>query len=63
VKERLKLLNLRVHHVMIQSEIKYLIGAKHLGLQRPGFAVETGPNANGPGFSYGKTIATVWFWF
>ena len=63
VKEGLKLDNLRTDHVMIRSELKYLIGAKHLGLQRPGFEVETGPNASGPGFSCGKTVATVRFRF
>jgi hypothetical protein len=63
LKERLKLHNLRIHHVMVQSELKYFIGAKHLGLQRPGFEVETGPNGNGPGFSCGKTVATVQFRF
>ena len=63
VNERLILHNLRIHLVMIRSELKYSIGANHLGLQRPGFEVETGPNANGPGFSSGKTIATVWFRF
>jgi hypothetical protein len=63
VKERLKLHNLHIHHVMIRSELKYLIGAKYLGLQWPGFEVETGPNASGPGFSCGKTVATVRFQF
>jgi hypothetical protein len=63
VKERLQLHNLRMHHVMIGSELKYLIAAKHLGLQRLDFEVETGPNANGSGFSYGKIVATVRFWF
>jgi len=41
---------------MIRSELKYLIGVKHLGLQWLGFEVETGPNASGPGFSCGKTL-------
>jgi hypothetical protein len=31
VKDRLKLHNLRIHHVMIRSELKYLIGAKNVG--------------------------------
>jgi len=45
VKERLNLHNLRIDHVIIQSELKYLMGAKYLGLQRLGFEVETSPNA------------------
>jgi hypothetical protein len=48
---------------MIRSELKYLIGAKYLGLQRPVFEVETGPNANGSVFSCGKTVATAQFRF
>jgi hypothetical protein len=63
VKERPKLHNQRIHHIMIWSELQYLIWAKHLSLQRTCFEVETGPNANGPGFSGGKTVATVWFRF
>jgi len=31
VKDRLKLHNLGIHHVMIQSELKYLIGAENVG--------------------------------
>jgi hypothetical protein len=61
LKERPKLHNLRIQHVMIRSELKYLIGAKLLGLQKPGLEVETGPNANGPDFSCGKTVAAVRF--
>jgi len=53
---RLILHNLHIHHVMIRSELKYLIGANQLGLQKPGFEVETGPNAHGPGFSCGKPL-------
>ena len=63
VKERLELHNLHTDHFTIPSELKYLIGARYLGLQRPGFEVETGPNASGPGFSCGKTVATVRFRF
>jgi len=40
-----KLHNLRIDHVITQSELKYLIGAKYLGLQRPRFDIETSPNA------------------
>jgi len=31
VKELVKLHNLRIHHVMIRSELKYLIAAKAVG--------------------------------
>jgi hypothetical protein len=31
VKDRLKLHNLHIHHVMIRSELKYVIGAKNVG--------------------------------
>jgi len=51
VKERLELHNLHTDHVMIPSELKYFIAARYLGLQSPGFEVDTGPNTNGPGFS------------
>jgi len=53
----------RTDHVTMRSELKYLIGARYLGLQRPGCEVETGPNADGPGFSCGKTVAKVLFRF
>jgi len=56
VKERLKLHNLRIDHVTIQSELKYLIGAKNLGLQMPGFEVEPGPNAMVPIFHVVKPL-------
>jgi hypothetical protein len=45
VKERLKLHNLRIDHVTIRSELKYLIGGQNLGLQRPGFEAKPSPNA------------------
>jgi hypothetical protein len=63
VKERVELHNLRTDHVMIQSELKYLIGARYLGLQRPDVEAETGPNANSPSFSCGKLVAMVVFQF
>jgi hypothetical protein len=63
VKEQIKLHYPHIHHVMIRSELQYLIAAKYLSLQRPGFEVETGPNANGLGFSGGKTVDTVQFQF
>jgi hypothetical protein len=43
VKERLKLQNLRIHHVMIRSELKYLIGGKIVNLKRRVFGGKTGP--------------------
>jgi hypothetical protein len=42
----LKPYNLRIDQVMIQSKLKSSFGAKNPGLQRPGFMVEPGPNAN-----------------
>jgi len=56
VKERLKPHNVHIHHVMIQSELKNLIGAKDLGLQWPGFEVELGPNATVWGFHVVKPL-------
>jgi len=41
---------------MIQSELKYIIGAKNLGLQKPGFEVEPGPNATVQGFDVLKPL-------
>ena len=37
--------NTRIDYVMIPYESKNLIGAKMLGLELPGFPVETGPKA------------------
>jgi hypothetical protein len=45
VKERLNRHNQHIDHVMIRSELKYLIGVKNRGLQWPGFEVEPAPNA------------------
>jgi hypothetical protein len=59
VKEHLKLHILRIHHVTIRSELKYLIGAKNPGLQLPGFEVEPGPNATVRGFHVVKPLP--WF--
>jgi hypothetical protein len=63
VKEQPELHILRIHHVTIRSELKHFIGARYLGLQRPGYEVETVPNANGPGISCGKSVAKVRFRF
>ena len=56
VKQRLKLYNQHIDHVMIRSELKYLIGAKNLGLQWPGFEVEPGPNVTVEGFHVVKPL-------
>jgi hypothetical protein len=56
VKERLKLQNLRIDHVTIRSELKYLIEAKNLGMQWPGLEVEPGPNATVRGFHVVKLL-------
>jgi hypothetical protein len=56
VKERLKLHNMHIDHVTIRSELKYLIGAKDLALQWPGFEVEPGPNAKVWGFHVVKPL-------
>jgi hypothetical protein len=50
VKEQLEVHNLHIHYVMIRSELKYLIQAKTLRLQWPGFEVESGPNEMVRGF-------------
>ena len=41
---------------MIRTELKYLIGAKNLGLQWLGFEVEPGPNATVRGFHVVKPL-------
>jgi len=60
VKELLKLHNLCIDHVMIQSELKYLISAKVVRLKCRVFGGKTG---NGPGFRVVKPVATVRFRF
>ena len=44
---------------MIRSELKYLIGAKILGMRVLGFPVETGPNAMVWVFHMVRRIETV----
>jgi len=61
VKERLKLDIRRTDHVVIQSELKYLIGGKMPGLPAPGFPVETGPKATVRVFRVVRPVATVRF--
>jgi hypothetical protein len=45
VKERQELHNLRIDHVMIRSQLKYLIGAKVVRLKCRVFGGKTGPMA------------------
>jgi hypothetical protein len=45
-----------IDHVTIRSELKFLIAAKDLGLQLPGFEVEPGPNATVWGFHVVKPL-------
>jgi len=61
VKERLKLDILRTDHVVIRSELKYLIGWKMPGLPGPGFPVETGPKATVRVFPVVRPVETVRF--
>jgi hypothetical protein len=55
VKEGLKLDNLHTDHVMIRSELKYLIGAKIVDFKCRVFGGKTAPISYGPGISCGKT--------
>jgi hypothetical protein len=48
MKELVKEANVRIHHVMIRSELKYLIGGKVVRLKCQGIGHKPGP------------IATVW---
>jgi len=61
VKERLKLHNLRTDHVMIRSELKYLIGAKIVNLKCRVFGGKTGPMATVRVFGVVRPVATVRF--
>jgi hypothetical protein len=55
VKEQVKLDNLRLEHVTIRSELRYLIGAQVVRLKYRVFGVVNRPNCNGPGFWCGTT--------
>jgi hypothetical protein len=59
VTERNKLHNLFVDHVTIQSEMKYLLGAKHLGLQMTDFEEEPGSDATVWVFHVVKLLLTL----
>jgi len=59
VKEGLKLHDLRIDHVMIRSELKYLIGAQVVRLKCRVFAGKTGPIPRVRVFCVVKPVATV----
>jgi hypothetical protein len=59
VKERVELHNLRTDHVMIRSELKYLIGGKVVTLKCRVFDGKTGPIAVGEVFCVVRPVATV----
>jgi hypothetical protein len=61
VKEGLKLDNLRTDHVMIRSELKYLIGAKIVDLQCRGFGGKSAPFPTVRVFRVVRPVATVRF--
>jgi len=59
VKERLELHNLRTDHVMIRSELKYLIGGKVVVLKCRVFSSKTGPFPMCRVFLVVRPVATV----
>jgi hypothetical protein len=61
VKEGLKLDNLRTDHVMIRSELKYLIGAKIVDLKCRVFDGKTAPFPTVRVFRVVRPVATVRF--
>jgi hypothetical protein len=61
VKEGLKLDNLRTDHVMMWSEIKYLIGAKIVDLKCRVLGGKTAPFPTGRVFRVVRPVATVRF--
>jgi hypothetical protein len=61
VKERLELDNLRTDHVMIRSELKYLIGAKIVDLKCWVFGGKTAPFPRVQVFHLVRPVATVRF--
>jgi hypothetical protein len=61
VKERLKLDNVRNDHVIIQSELKYLIGAKLVNLKGRVFGGKNWPICICPGFRMVLPAVTVQF--
>jgi hypothetical protein len=61
VKEGLKLDNLHTDHVMIRSELKYLIGAKIVDLKCRVFGGKTAPFPTVRVFRVVRPVATVRF--
>jgi hypothetical protein len=61
VKEGLKLDNLRTDHVVIRSELKYLIGAKIVDLKCRVFGGKTAPFPTVRVFRVVRPVATVRF--
>jgi hypothetical protein len=61
VNERVQLHNLRTDHVMIRSELKYLIGGKVVMLKCRLFGGKTGPFPVGRVFRAVIPVATVQF--
>jgi hypothetical protein len=61
VKEGLKLDNLRTDHVMIRSELKYLIGEKIVDLKCRVFGGQTAPFPTVRVFRVVRPVATVQF--
>jgi len=61
VKEGLTLDNLRTDHVMIRSELKYLIGAKIVDLKCQVFGGKTAPFPTVRVFRVVRPVATVQF--
>jgi len=59
VTEVLKLVNLRTDHVMIGTELKYLIGAKIVDLKYRVFGGKTTPFPMGRVFRVLRLVATV----
>jgi hypothetical protein len=60
VKEPLKLSNLHTDHVTIQSELKYLFGAKNVNFKCRVIGVKTSPFPTVQVFYVVRPIATVW---
>jgi len=61
VKESVELHNLHTDHVMIRSELKYLIGGKVVMLKYRVFDGQTGPFLVGQVFRMVRPVATVRF--
>jgi len=59
---RLKLHNLRIDHVVVRSELKYLIGANIVNLKCPVFGGKTGPFPMVQVYCVVRPGATVRFW-